>query len=179
MRWCIKDQDHRTKSPSSPINHNFVPVQNSGARLLESTSNSRKIWQSYSLSYKHHIATKTHLDEEDRTKELIKIFQSHTNRNLHHRNEICEKTLCDEEPLLQNLLQTKTTIESWSKNMLMLGFRDHGKVNGIRKATLHLVIVASIENHIVLGSLVEDGSLCNVLYDDTLRKLELHHSMIQ
>lgn len=61
----------------------------------------------------------------------------------------------------------------------MLGFRDHGKVNGIRKTTLQLLIVATVANHIVFGSLVEDESLCNVLYDDTLRKLELNHSMIQ
>lgn len=81
--------------------------------------------------------------------------------------------LCEEDHLLQNLLQATTATNSQSEDKLMLGFQDREKVYKILNATLLLVIIDTISNHTIFKFLIEDGSSCNVLYIDTLRKLEI------
>lgn len=57
---------------------------------------------------------------------------------------------------------------------MILGFRDHEKVDEIPNTALPLIIVANVENHIICGLLVDDGSSCNILYVKTIVKLGLH-----
>lgn len=64
-------------------------------------------------------------------------------------------------------------IEERGDDMLMLGFRDRKKVNGIPNATLSLVITATITKHVVSGILINDGSTCNLIYREIFTRLGL------
>lgn len=73
-------------------------------------------------------------------------------------DEICEKTMCDEGPLLKKLFQMTFDTNSRSEDISMLGFRDCEKVNEIPDIVVPLIITDSVTNHTIFILLVNDGS---------------------
>lgn len=89
-------------------------------------------------------------------------------------DKIHGKVLCDEYPLFQDLLRVMVDTKLRRDDKLVLGFRDHKKVEVIPNVAISLIITPNIGNHTIYEILIDDGSSCNVLYVEALMKLGLH-----
>lgn len=58
-------------------------------------------------------------------------------------------------------------------NRHILGFQDRQKVDEVPNATLLLVIIATITNHLVSGNLIDNGSYYDIIYIDIFNRLGL------
>lgn len=81
--------------------------------------------------------------------------------------------LRNEECPPQISLKSTSLIDRWNSDMSNLGFKNHEKVDGTPNPTLPLIITTTIDNHYVLGILVDDESSCNLIFLVIFMKLGL------
>lgn len=94
-------------------------------------------------------------------------------------DSVCIRSPNKKEPSSFSSFKSSTATEKQAKDKVILGLRDHEKVEGTHNTTLSLVTTATIENHIVSRILIGDGSSCDMMYIRIFMKLGLHKQYLK
>jgi hypothetical protein len=62
---------------------------------------------------------------------------------------------------------------STTKKRHIPGFSDNEKVNGCSNKILQIVVVANIHNHDIARRLLDEGSACDIVYEDVIEMMGL------